>query len=89
MLSGQVFQLQNSTIIEPRISKPATIPQLIDILNAIIHKKGLKPLGCDYLNAPNKEWLINCIYTLDHMNEIFTPEDKTHNLDIISKLDKE
>ena len=57
----------------------------VELLSILRNLTKDKPIGMNENQLPNKDWLINCIKTLDANNEIFKREPKT---EIKRKFDK-
>lgn len=53
--------------------KSLTVEDLLKLLSKIVKKD----LGFDFHRLPNKEWVLNCIYSENPKNDIFLRSDQT------------
>ena len=71
VMNGHVFALKRSEMKEGFATKRLVKEELLELLEKVLQENGKLPTGLKNNQLPNKEWLINCIFTIDPNNSLF------------------
>jgi len=86
---NEVFFIRKDHVKRPNYVKKCVSAELMKSVNDEITKQKLLPLGIDETCPPNKEWLIDILYTLNPDCEFFTEDPRTQIPLLLDKLKKE